>query len=62
MFDRNRFCEDVDNAGGLWAVSLKANIKLQTLSAWYNGTRTPRFISLAGIAAILEFLPSRYVL
>lgn len=60
MFNRLLFIDDVLYAGGLKAVSLKADIKLLTMSAWYNGTRTPRYISLAGIAAALGYLPERY--
>ena len=61
MFNRALFIEDVSYAGGLQAVSLKADIKLLTMSAWYNGTRTPRYISLAGIAVALGYLPERYL-
>jgi len=60
MFNRELFIEDVSYAGGLQAVSLKADINLQTLEAWHSGTRVPRFISLGGIAAALGYLPERY--
>ena len=62
MFNRVLFCKDIDLRGGLYAVSFQTNILLKTLSGWYTGTRTPRFVSLGTIAVELGFLPDRYAM
>jgi len=54
------FVNDVNNLGGLMAVSGKSGLLLSTLTSWYNGTRIPRPISRPGIAVALGYPAKRY--
>lgn len=51
---------DIDNCGGLNAAAAKSGLSLTTLTAWYNGTRIPNWISRPGIAVSLGFSAQRY--
>ncbi|MEL7568362.1 MAG: hypothetical protein AAGU27_26285 [Dehalobacterium sp.] len=54
------FRADVDNRGGLDTVAAQSGLLLTTLTAWYNGTRIPHWISRPGIAVALGFPAQRY--
>lgn len=57
---RTIFKTDVDNLGGLSLVAAHTGLSLKTLTAWYNGTRNPHWISRPGIAVALGFPAQRY--
>lgn len=54
------FKTDVDNFGGLSKAANQSGLTLKTLTAWYNGTRIPHWISRPGIAVALGFSAQRY--
>lgn len=54
------FKTDVDNLGGLNIVATRSGLRLTTLTAWYNGTRIPHWISRPGIAVALGYPAGRY--
>jgi len=62
MWNHSLFVQDVKDKGGLAVVaaSLSEDFKLSTLTAWYNKTRTPNWVSLSRIAIKLGFDDERY--
>ncbi len=52
---------DIDNLGGLKAAAAQSEISLTTLTAWYNGTRIPHWLSRPGIAFSLGHPAGRYL-
>ena len=54
------FVADIIAQGGLAQVSLQTGFLLSTLTAWFEGTRVPHWISRAGIAVALGYAPNRY--
>jgi len=54
------FIADVNNRGGLAMVAAQSGISLATLTAWYNGTRIPHWISRPGIASALGYPAGHY--
>lgn len=57
----NIFKADVDNSGGLAMLAAQSGLSLTTLTAWYNGTRVPHWISRPGIAVSLGYPAGRYL-
>lgn len=58
--NRHIFRDDVDQLGGLEKVSKQYQLLLSTLTDYYNGTRTPHYMSRPSLALALGFAPNRY--
>jgi|GEM_PF-2528782 len=57
---RNIFKDDVDKAGGLSKAANSAGFSEKTFREYYDGSRTPHWISMPGIAIGLGYESNRY--